>query len=75
MSDALQTYRLYRLNAFSGEIQSVEELDAYFDDQAIGRALEEAGDDRTELCRGDRKLVAVSGGNGPSELRIAPPGA
>ena len=72
MSDTLQTYRLYRMNALSGQIQSVEKMAAFSDDEAIGRALEQAGDERIELWRGNRRLAAISGGDGAGELTIGP---
>lgn len=71
--DTPQTYRLYRLEALSGEIRSVENLTAFSDGEATGQALAEASDDRIELGREGRKLAAISGSNGPAELAIAPP--
>lgn len=64
-------YRLYRMNALTGAIQSVEEFNAFHDDEAIGRALDATGDHRIELWQGSRKLAAISGRNGPAELSFA----
>jgi hypothetical protein len=73
MTNAARTYRLYRMNALTGDIRSFEDFDAFTDDEAIGRAIDEAGDYRIELWRDDRKVVAISGRNGPGELTFAPP--
>jgi hypothetical protein len=73
MTDDGRTYRLYRMNALTGAIRDFEDFSAYTDDEAIGRAIDEAGDYRIELWHGDRKVAAISGKNGPSELTIAPP--
>ena len=67
------TYRLYRMNALTGAILEREEFEAFSDDQAIERALAEAGERRIELWCGNRKVLAVSGRGGPGELTIAPP--
>ncbi|HEY0315981.1 MAG TPA: hypothetical protein VGC28_06920 [Sphingomonas sp.] len=61
------------MNALTGDIRGFEDITAYNDDEAIGRALEEAGDYRIELWHEGRKVMAVSGRNGPGELTIAPP--
>jgi len=71
MSDAL-LYRMFRMNALTGDIRSHEDFEAWSDDQAIGRALEAAGPYRIELWREGRKLAAISGTGGPGELTIAP---
>lgn len=73
MIDIADTYRLYRMNALTGAIQSFENITAYSDDEAIARALDEAGDYRIELWHDRRKVAAISGRNGPGELTIAPP--
>ena len=73
MTNASQTYRLYRLDPLSGEIRSVEDVTAFSDDEAIGHALEQAHAGRIELWHEGRKLAAISGGDGPTELTIAPP--
>jgi hypothetical protein len=73
MAGASKIYRLYRMNALTGDIRSVENIEAFSDDEAIGRALDEAGDYRIELWDGERKLVAISGRNGPGELTISAP--
>jgi hypothetical protein len=70
--DAASSYRLFRMNALTGDIIRIDELSAWSDDDAIGKALEEAGDHRIELWRDGRKLAAISGRNGPAELTIAP---
>lgn len=70
MSDSAHDYRLFRMNALTGDIKSLEDFTAWNDDQAIARALEEAGDYRIELWRDGRKLAAISGRNGPGELTI-----
>ena len=57
----------------TGKIQSLEDFEADNDDEAIGRALGEAGEQRIELWRGRRKIVAISGNHEPAELTIAPP--
>jgi hypothetical protein len=72
MSNAAHDYRLFRMNALTGDIKSLEDFTAWTDDEAIARALEEVGDYRVELWRGNRKLAAISGRNGPGELTIAP---
>jgi hypothetical protein len=59
------------MNTLTGDIRSHEEFPAWSDDEAIGRALDAAGDHRVELWRAGRKLVAISGSGGPSELTIA----
>jgi hypothetical protein len=61
------------MNALTGAILGHEGFEAFSDDQAIERALLETGDRRIELWCGDRKVLAVSGRNGPGELTIAPP--
>lgn len=72
MTHADQTYRLFHMNALTGAIRSLEEFTAWSDDEAIGRALDAAGDHRVELWHGNRKLAAISGRNGPAELSFAP---
>ncbi|WBO22923.1 hypothetical protein [Sphingomonas abietis] len=67
------TYRLYRMNALTGAILDVEDFQSFSDDQAIERALADAGERRIELWCGSRKLLAISGRGGPSELTIARP--
>jgi hypothetical protein len=59
------------MNALSGAIDSFEDFSAWSDDEAIGRALDAAGDHRVELWHDGRKLAAISGGDGPTEFRIA----
>jgi hypothetical protein len=71
MSSDTHSYRLYRMNALTGDIRNHEEFAAWSDDEAIGRALDAAGDYRVELWREGRKLVAISGDGVPSELTIA----
>lgn len=66
-------YRLYRMNALTEDNRSVENIEAFSDDEAIGRALDQAGDYRIELWDGERKLVAISGRNGLGELTICAP--
>jgi hypothetical protein len=61
------------MNALTGAILSFEDYEAFSDDQAIERALAEAGERRIELWSGSRKLLAVSGSGGPGELTIARP--
>lgn len=70
--DSASPYRLFHLNALSGEIREVEEFAAWSDDAAIERALAAAGEHRIELWHDGHKLVALSGRNGPVEFRIAP---
>lgn len=72
MIDAALSYRLFRMNALTGDIIRIDDLSAWSDDDAIAKALEAAGDQRIELWRDGRKLVAISGRNGPAELMIAP---
>lgn len=72
MTDTAEAYRLFRMNALTGAIVRIEDLPAWSDDDAIGKALEAAGDYRIELWRDGRKLLAVSGRGGPAELMIAP---
>jgi hypothetical protein len=71
VSENPPTYRLFRMNALTGAPRHVEEFTAWSDDEAIGRALEAAGEDRIELWRDGAKLAAISGRNGPVELRIS----
>ena len=61
------------MDAVTGTIRRYEDFTAYTDDEAIGRALQEAGDDRIELWLDGRKVVAISGRAGPPELTITPP--
>ncbi len=72
-SGAAFAYRLYRMNALTGAILGFEDFEGYSDDQAIERALEEAGERRIELWCGQRKVLAVSGSGGPGELTIGSP--
>ncbi|WP_454883439.1 hypothetical protein [Sphingomonas oryzagri] len=74
MTDADQSYRLFRMNALTGDIIRIDEVSAWSDDDAIAKALEAAGDQRIELWRDGRKLAAISGRFGPPELHIAPAG-
>jgi hypothetical protein len=69
--ETIPSYRLYRMNALTGAVRSVEDFSAYHDDEAIARALDAAGDQRIELWQDGRKLAAISGRNGPAELHIA----
>lgn len=71
MHDAILSYRLYRMNALTGAVLCFEDFAAFHDDEAIARALDAAGDQRIELWESGRKLVAISGRNGPPELTIA----
>ena len=71
MSDSPPTYRLFRMNALTGAPRDVEEFSAWSDDEAIGRALNAAGEHRIELWRDGCKLAAISGRNGPVEFRIS----
>lgn len=71
MSDTV-SYRMFRMNALTGDIRSSEQFEAWSDNEAIGRALDEAGPYRIELWRDGRKLAAISGTGGPAELTIAP---
>ena len=71
VSDGPLLYRLYRMNALTGAVLAVEDFSAFHDDEAIARALDAAGDRRIELWQGRRKLAAISGRNGASELMIA----
>jgi hypothetical protein len=59
------------MNALTGAVLAVEDFFAFHDDEAIARALDAAGDRRIELWQGGRKLAAISGRNGASELMIA----
>jgi hypothetical protein len=68
MTDDQPLYRLYRMNALTGAILSYEEFEAFSDDQAIERALAEAGERRIELWCNQRKILAVSGRGAPAEL-------
>ena len=61
------------MDAVTGIIRRYDDFTAYTDDEAIGRALQEAGDDRIELWLDGRKVVAISGREGPPELTITPP--
>jgi len=69
--DTSLSYRLYRMNALTGAVRSIEDFSAYHDDEAIARALDAVGDQRIELWHDGRKLAALSGRNGPTELYIA----
>lgn len=71
VSDGTFSYRLYRMNALTGAVATFEDITAFHDDEAIARALDAAGDQRIELWQGGRKLVAISGRNGPAELTFA----
>lgn len=71
MLDTIPPYRLYRMNALTGAVRSVEDFSAYHDDEAIARALDAVGEQRIELWHGGRKVAALSGRNGPTELYIA----
>lgn len=72
MTDADQSYRLFRMNPLTGDIIRIDDLSAWSDDDAIAKALDAAGEQRIELWRDGRKLVAISGRNGVPEFRIAP---
>jgi len=71
VSDGALSYRLYRMNALTGAVLSFEDFSAFHDDEAVARALDAAGDQRIELWQDGRKLVAISGRNGPAELTIS----
>lgn len=71
MFDGALSYRLYRMNALTGAVLSFEDFSAFHDDEAIARALDAAGDQRIEVWQDGRKLVAISGRNGPAELTIS----
>jgi hypothetical protein len=71
VSTAAATYRLFRMHDLTGAIRNLEEFTAWSDDEAIGRALDAAGELRVELWRDGNKLVSISGANGPTEFRIS----
>ena len=61
------------MDAPTGEIRSHADFEADNDDEAITRALRDAGEQRIELWHNGRNIAAISGKDEPAELMIAPP--